>query len=186
MCTQVSYLQVIYISSVIRFLCLLFMPEWTLWLSWFFHTEIVQWEGGRYHFVQIIRCTITPDMVVMVEVALLLNIKYSYLVYPTITMVLGNKAIVGAVSVSPSLSFQRYKTSSWIIHLYLRCCVLEAVGTDQGPGVQGWYTHFYTPSTHAGIFMMFLTSVGNFFERVFIILMGSNWTRRYLIWSNTF
>ena len=57
--------------------------------------------GGRYHFVQIIRCTVTPDMVVMDEVALLLNIKYSYLVYPTITMVLGNKAIVGAVSVSP-------------------------------------------------------------------------------------
>ena len=40
-------------------------------------------------------------MVVMDEVALLLNIKYSYFIDTTITMVLGNKAIVGAVSVSP-------------------------------------------------------------------------------------
>ena len=75
-------------------------------------------------------------MVVINEVALLLNIKYSYLVYPTITMVLGNKAIVGAVSVSPSLSFQRYKTSSWIFHLYLRCCVLEADATADVPAEQ--------------------------------------------------
>ena len=50
------------------------------------------------HFVQIIRCTVTPDLAVMDEAALLLNIKYSYFIDPTITMVLSNKAIVGAVS----------------------------------------------------------------------------------------
>ena len=96
-------------------------------------------------------------MVVINEVALLLNIKYSYFIDPTITMVLGNKAIVWAVSVSPSLLFQRYKVPSWIIYLHFGALVFDT-DADATAGHtllvqtrgarQGLYTLLHTKYSH--------------------------------------